>query len=117
MNKIKQNKITFYFILISIFFIFFSLSVLCLPVLLNYNSKVEVIEKNFYKNFKIYLKSSGNISYKPFPKPHLSIETASLNFEEQKDNNTIIQNSNLNRIKLINYDLADKIKQCYDIRI
>ncbi len=95
MNKIKQNKITFYFILISIFFIFFSLSVLCLPVLLNYNSKVDVIEKNFYKNFKIYLKSSGNIYYKPFPKPHLSIETASLNFEEQKDNNTIIQNSNL----------------------
>ena len=25
--------------------------------------------------------------------------------------------SDLNRIKLINYDLADKIKQCYDIRI
>lgn len=29
----------------------------------------------------------------------------------------ISNTSDLNRIKLINYDLADKIKQCYDIRI
>ena len=94
MNKIKQNKITFSLILIAIFFIFSSLTILCLPVLFNYNSKAEVIELNFYKNFKIYLKSSGNISYKPFPKPHLSVERAELNFKEQK-NNSLIETSNL----------------------
>ena len=94
MNKIKQNKITFSLILIAIFFIFSSLTILCLPVLFNYKSKVEVIELNFYKNFKIYIKSSGNIFYKPFPKPHLSVERAELNFKEQK-NNSLIETSNL----------------------
>ena len=67
MNKIKQNKITFTFILTAIVIIFSSLTILSLPVLFDYKSKVTIIEKNFYKNFKIYLKSSGNISYKPFP--------------------------------------------------
>ena len=71
MNKIKQNKITFTLILAAILIIFSSLTILCLPVLFNYKSKVNIIEKNFYKNFKIHLKSSGEVSYKPFPKPHI----------------------------------------------
>ena len=76
MNKIKQNKITFTLILSAIAIIFSSLTILSLPVLFNYKSKVTIIEKNFYKNFKIYLNSSGKISYKPFPKPHLLVENA-----------------------------------------
>ena len=56
MNKIKQNKITFSLILIAILITFSSLTVLSLPVLFNYKSKVALIEKNFYKNFKLYLK-------------------------------------------------------------
>ncbi len=56
MNKIKQNKITFTLILAAISIIFSSLTILCLPVLFNYKSKVDIIEKNFSKNFKIYLK-------------------------------------------------------------
>ena len=56
MNKIKQNKITFTLILAAIVIIFSSFTVLSLPVLFNYKSKVALIEKNFYKNFKIYFK-------------------------------------------------------------
>ena len=55
MNKINQNKITFTLILASITLIFSSLTILCLPVLFNYKSKVPVIEKKFYENFKIYI--------------------------------------------------------------
>ena len=95
MNKINQNKITFRLILLAIFIIFSSLTVLCLPVLFNYNSKVEIIEKNFSKNFKIYLNSSAKISYKPFPKPHLLVEKATLNLNKYIENEDLINTSNL----------------------
>ena len=95
MNKINQNKITFRLILLAISIIFSSLTILCLPVLFNYNSKVEIIEKNFSKNFKIYLNSSENISFKPFPKPHLLVEKASLNLSKYIENEDLINTSNL----------------------
>ena len=95
MNKINQNKITFRLILLAISIIFSSLIVLCLPVLFNYKSKVEIIEKNFSKNFKIYLNSTANISYKPFPKPHLLVEKASLNLIKNTQNEDFINTSNL----------------------
>ena len=95
MNKIKQNKITFSLILIAISIIFSSLIILSLPVIFNYNSKVQEIEKNFYKNFKIYLKSHEKISYKPFPKPHLLVEKASLNLSETSNKNNLLNTSKL----------------------
>ena len=55
MNKIKQNKITFTLILAAIAIIFTSLTILSLPVLFNYKSKVTIIENNFYKNPSIIL--------------------------------------------------------------
>ena len=97
MNKIKQNKITFSLILIAILITFSSLTILSLPVLFNYKSKVAIIEKNFYKNFKLYLNSIGNISYKPFPKPHLLVENASLNLSNSnnKESKSQLNISNL----------------------
>tara|TARA_Y100000768_G_scaffold386478_1_gene374984 strand:+ start:717 stop:2081 length:1365 start_codon:yes stop_codon:yes gene_type:complete len=95
MNKIKQNKITFTLILTAIVIIFSSFTVLSLPVLFNYKSKVALIEKNFYKNFKIYLKSKEKISYKPFPRPHLLVEKASLNFNKTTKYKNSINTSNL----------------------
>ena len=95
MNKIKQNKITFTLILAAIAIIFSSLTILCLPVLFNYKSKVAIIEKNFYKNFKIYLNSKGKISYKPFPKPHLLVENSSINLSKSEDNQDLINTTNL----------------------
>ena len=97
MNKIKQNKITFSLILIAILITFSSLTILSLPVLFNYKSKVAIIEKNFYKNFKLYLNSTGNVSYKPFPKPHLLVENASLNLSNSnnKESKSQLSISNL----------------------
>ena len=95
MNKIKQNKITFILILISIIVTFSSLTILSLPVLFNYKSKVDIIEKNFYKKFKIQLNSSGDISYKPFPKPHLLVEKAALNFREINPKTNLIETKDL----------------------
>ena len=97
MNKIKQNKITFSLILIAILITFSSLTVLSLPVLFNYKSKVALIEKNFYKNFKLYLNTRGNVSYKPFPKPHLLVENASINLlnSNDKENKNLLNVNNL----------------------
>ena len=95
MNKIKQNKITFSLILAAIAIIFSSLTILSLPVLFNYKSKVTKIENNFYKNFKIYLKSEGKISYKPFPKPHFLVENASLNLSNVPKKEALVKTSNL----------------------
>ena len=95
MNKLKQNKITFFLILSAIVITFSSLSILSLPVLFNYKSKVAKIEKNFYQNFKLFLKSSGSISYKPFPKPHLLVENASFNLSKNEDNEYLFKTSNL----------------------
>ncbi len=95
MNKIKQNKITFTLILAAIAIIFSSLTLLSLPVLFNYKSKVTIIENNFYKNFKFYLNSSGNISYKPFPKPHLLIENAIIDLNEFPGKDGLIKTKNL----------------------
>ena len=52
MNKIKQNKITFTLIISAIVIIFSSLTILSLPVLFNYESKVIKIEKIFIKILK-----------------------------------------------------------------
>ena len=95
MNKIKQNKITFFLILIAILVTFSSLTILSLPVLFKYKSKVPEIEKNFYNNFKVYLNISGNVSYKPFPKPHLLVEKASLNLNGNSQKNSLINTKNL----------------------
>ncbi|MDC3000932.1 hypothetical protein OAY25_06400, partial [Candidatus Pelagibacter sp.] len=95
MNKIKQNKITFILILVAIAIIFSSLTILSLPVLFNYKSKVTIIENNFYKNFKIYLNSSGKISYKPFPKPHLLLENAIIDLKKSQGENGLIKTKNL----------------------
>ena len=95
MNKIKQNKITFILILAVIVIIFSSLTVLSLPVLFNYKSKVTIIENNFYKNFKLYLNSSGIISYKPFPKPHLLVENAIIDLNQFQEKSGLIKTKNL----------------------
>ena len=95
MNKIKQNKINFSLILIIIIITFSSLTLLSLPVLFNYESKVLKLKKNFYKNFHIYLDTSGKISYKPFPKPHLLVENASLKLKKNEKSKDLIVTKNL----------------------
>ncbi len=95
MNKINHNKITFILILSAIVIIFSSLIILSLPVLFNYKSKVDVIERNFFKNFKIHLNIYGTVSYKPFPRPHLLVENSSLNILKNKSGNDLIKVNDL----------------------
>ena len=95
MNKIRENKIKFSLILIALSVLFSSLTILSLPALFNFNSKALIIEKNFYKNFKLYLNTSGNISYKPFPKPHLLVENSKINLSKTYENDGLLNIKNL----------------------
>ena len=95
MNKIRENKIKFSLILIALSVLFSSLTILSLPALFNFNSKALIIEKNFYKNFKLYLNTSGNISYKPFPKPHLLVENSKINLSKTYENDGQLNIKNL----------------------
>tara|TARA_B100000886_G_scaffold296985_1_gene224481 strand:- start:1707 stop:3077 length:1371 start_codon:yes stop_codon:yes gene_type:complete len=95
MNKIRENKIKFSLILISLGILFSSLTILSLPSLFNFNKKALIIEKNFYKNFKFYLNTSGNISYKPFPKPHLLVENSKINLSKTYENDGLLNIKNL----------------------
>jgi len=95
MNKIRENKVKFSLILISLGVLFSSLTILSLPALFNFNKKASIIEKNFYKNFKLYLNTSGNISYKPFPKPHLLVENSKINLTKTYENDGLLNIKNL----------------------
>ena len=95
MNKIRENKVKFSLVLISLGVLFSSLTILSLPALFNFNKKASIIEKNFYKNFKLYLNTSGNISYKPFPKPHLLVENSKINLSKTYENDGLLNIKNL----------------------
>ena len=95
MNKIRENKVKFSLVLISLGVLFSSLTILSLPALFNFNKKASIIEKNFYKNFKLYLNTSGNISYKPFPKPHLLVENSKINLSKKYENDGLLNIKNL----------------------
>ena len=95
MNKIRENKVKFSLILIAFAVLFSSLTILSLPALFNFNNKALIIEKNFYKNFKLYLNTSGNISYKPFPKPHLLVENSKINLSKKYENDGLLNIKNL----------------------
>ena len=51
---------------------------LSIPVLFNYKSIENVIEKKFYNDFKINLNINGDIKYQLLPKPHLLIKATHL---------------------------------------
>ena len=64
------------FILITLFFLFGIY--LSIPVLFNYKSIENIIEKRFYSDFNINLNINGDIKYQLLPKPHLLISNSSL---------------------------------------
>ena len=64
------------FILIALFFLFGIY--LSIPVLFNYKSIENIIEKRFYSDFNINLNINGDIKYQLLPKPHLLISNSSL---------------------------------------
>ncbi len=94
MIKIKKINIS-KFILPLIVFFFTVLLILSLPVLLDYNSMKNIIEKKVTSEFKINLKILDNISLKIFPKPHYLIKKANLDLNHENQKSAIIETKNL----------------------
>ncbi len=90
-KKIDSSTI----VLSSIIVIFTIIAFLSLPVLFNYKSIQNEIENKFYSDFKINLKILDDITFKVFPRPHLLIKKANLDFNAEDKNSVIAEVENL----------------------
>ena len=90
-KKINPSTI----ILVSIIVFFTVILFLSIPVLFNYNSIQNLIEKKIYSEFKINLKILDKISFKILPKPHFLVKKANLNLNIKDSNSSVIQIENL----------------------
>ena len=64
--------------------LFFSIGIyLSIPVLFNYKSIENIIEKKFYTNFDIKININGDIKYQLLPKPHLLINNSSFLLDDK----------------------------------
>ena len=132
MSKRKNKKFS-RFILPSIIIFFSTILFITLPVLLNYNSIQNVIEKKVATDFKINLKILGDISFKIFPGPHYLVEKANLDLNTQNDNSSIIETVDLkifiplkkiyskskiqiNKIEIENANIYFQMKDILDLR-
>ena len=92
----KRKKIDSARIVIPSIIIFFTaILFLSLPVLLNYNSIQNVIEKKVSSEFKINLKIFDDISLKIFPRPHYLVKKANLDLDLENEKSSIIKTQNL----------------------
>ena len=92
----KRKKINFSKVILPLIIIFFStILILSLPVLFNFNSIQNTLEKKFYTEFKINLKILDDINLKTFPLPHYSIKKANLNLNIKDKNSSKIKVKNL----------------------
>ena len=132
MSKSK-NKNFLKFVLPSVIIFFSTILFLSLPVLLNYNSIQNVIEKKVATDFKINLKILGDISFKILPSPHYLVEKANLDLNTQNDSSSIIEtkdlkifipfkkiysrsNIQINRIEIENANIYFQMKDILDFR-
>ncbi|MFL2886890.1 MAG: hypothetical protein ACJZ4H_02655 [Candidatus Pelagibacter sp.] len=92
----KKKKIDSSKIILSSIIVFFSVILfLSLPVLFNFNSIQNIIEKKFYSEFKINLKILDDITLKTFPRPHYLVKKANLDLNIQDKNSSVIEVKNL----------------------
>ena len=97
----KRKNINFSKFILPLIIIFFSsILFLSLPVLLNYNSIQNVIEKKVATDFKINLKILGDISFKILPSPHYLVEKANLDLNTLNDSSSIIETKDLKKFIL-----------------
>ena len=103
---------------VSIFVKFiFSLIVLCflfciylsIPVLFNYKSIENIIERKFYSDFNINLNINGDIKYQLLPKPHLLISDSSLSIDENNNESISFDIKNL-KVFMSSHSLYPKSK-------
>ena len=90
-KKINSSKV----VLTSITVFFTAILFLSLPVLFNYNSIQNLVEKKFYSDFRIKLNIEDDISLKIFPKPHYLVKKANLDLNIKDDKSSIIETKNL----------------------
>ena len=95
----KTQNIPFFvkgiFLIIALFFSFGIY--LSIPVLFNYKSIENVIEKKFYNDFKINLNINGDIKYQLLPKPHLLITNSSLSIDKGSGEEMLVD---INKLKV-----------------
>ena len=92
----KSKKINSAKSILPLIIIFFTaILLLSLPVLLNYNSIQNVIEKKISSEFKINLKILDDLSLKVFPRPHYLVKSAILDLNIENDKSSVIQTKNL----------------------
>ena len=92
----KRKKIDTSKVILASIIVFFTLILfLSLPVLFNYNSMKNEIEKKFYSEFKINLNILDDISFKIFPKPHYLVKKANLNLNDNDEKSSIIETIDL----------------------
>ena len=95
----KINKLSYFtkgvFVIVTLFFLFGIY--LSIPVLFNYKSIENIIERKFYSEFNINLNISGDIKYQLLPKPHLLISNSSLSISEKNDEAMLID---INKLKV-----------------
>ena len=107
-SKSSNRKLTFilYFVLISLFF---SISYLSSPKLLNYSLRDAFIKEALKTNNNINLKKFKSINYKIFPTPRLLIKDSNFSynedfiFVENSDINIILNITSLLKYKNFNY--------------
>ena len=95
MTKNKKNNQSFLVVLVTIIFVFTSLMLLSIPVLFDYESVENKIEKKISSEFKIDMKILGKITYKILPKPHILIEKANLYLDQNNNKSSIIETEDL----------------------
>ncbi len=84
--KKKEKLSNFTKGIFSLIVLFFSIGIyLSIPVLFNYKSIENIIEKKFYSDFNINLNINGDIKYQLLPKPHLLISNSSLSISKNDE--------------------------------
>ena len=92
----KRKKIDSPTIILSSIIVVFTIIIfLSLPVFFNYKSIQNEIENKFFSDFKINLKIIDNISFRAFPRPHLLIKKANLDFNLENEKSAIAEVENL----------------------
>ena len=70
---------------IFIFFFFILGFFLIKPYFYDYNSNIKLIENKIFKQFRVNTKISGDINYKIFPSPRITIKKANLKLEKKSE--------------------------------
>ncbi len=94
---IKKLKVTIFvkFIFLLIVLCFLSCIYLSIPVLFNYKSIENIIERKFYSDFNINLSINGDIKYQLLPKPNLLISDSSLSINKKNNEDISFDIKNL----------------------